>query len=70
MFVCGEEDRIVPRSAVAAALAAVPDARVEWLARCGHFPQAERPQELLALVQVFLASLPAVGTTSGGGRTP
>ncbi|WP_394836023.1 alpha/beta fold hydrolase [Pendulispora rubella] len=57
LFVAGEQDRIIPASAVNAAVAAVPHARIEWLARCGHFPQAERPQELFTLMQLFLASL-------------
>ncbi|WP_394846459.1 alpha/beta fold hydrolase [Pendulispora brunnea] len=57
LFVAGEQDRIIPASAVNAAVAAVPHARIEWLARCGHFPQAERPQELFTLMQLFVASL-------------
>lgn len=57
LFVCGEEDRVIPRAAVEKAVASIPGSRIEWLARCGHFPQAERPQELVTLAHVFLASL-------------
>jgi 2-hydroxymuconate-semialdehyde hydrolase len=66
LFVCGEEDRVIPRGAVERAVAAIPGSRIEWLARCGHFPQAERPQELVTLAHVFLASLtPAAVYTRG-----
>jgi pimeloyl-ACP methyl ester carboxylesterase len=54
LFVAGEADRLVPRTAVEAAAARVPQARVEWLARSGHFVPVERPQELLMLINLFL----------------
>ncbi len=54
LFVAGEADRLVPRTAVEAAAARVDKARVEWLARSGHFVPVERPQELLMLINWFL----------------
>lgn len=65
LFVCGQADRVIPRAAVSATVAAMPNARLEWLPRCGHYPQTERPQELLLMVDLFLASL---AKTSGGAR--
>lgn len=57
LFVCGQADQVIPRAAVSATVAAMPNARLEWLPRCGHYPQVERPQELLLLVDHFLANL-------------
>jgi pimeloyl-ACP methyl ester carboxylesterase/acyl carrier protein len=54
LFVAGVSDRLVSRTAVEHAAARVPGARVEWLARCGHFVPSERPQELLMVLNVFL----------------
>lgn len=56
LFVAGENDRIIPPSAVEAAVARVPGAELEWLARCGHFPPAEQPEELLYVIRNFLAT--------------
>jgi 2-hydroxymuconate-semialdehyde hydrolase len=57
LFVAGREDRIIPPEAVEAAARRVPGARVEWLARCGHFPPAEQPEELIYYIRDFLQSL-------------
>jgi pimeloyl-ACP methyl ester carboxylesterase/acyl carrier protein len=57
LFVAGLEDRIIPPAAVSAAAARVPGARVEWLARCGHFPPAEQPEELVYYIRDFLKGL-------------
>ncbi len=54
LFVAGESDRLVSRTAVETAVTRVPEAKVEWLARCGHFVPLERPQELLMLINLFL----------------
>lgn len=62
LFVCGQADRVIPRADVIATVAAMPSARLEWLPRCGHYPQTERPQELLLLVDLFLGGL------EGGAR--
>ena len=57
LFVAGQEDQIIPPATVTAAASRVPGATVEWLARCGHFPPAEQPEELLYLIQKFLQTL-------------
>jgi 2-hydroxymuconate-semialdehyde hydrolase len=57
LFVAGLEDRIIPPAAVSAAAARIPGARVEWLARCGHFPPAEQPEELVYYIRDFLKGL-------------
>src|SRR5262245_20905531 len=54
LFVAGEKDQIILPEWVAAAAARVPGAKVEWLARCGHFPPAEQPEELLYVINNFL----------------
>jgi len=55
LFVAGERDQIIPPTAVEAAARRVPGARLEWLARCGHFPPVEQSEELLYVIRSFLA---------------
>lgn len=55
LFVAGEHDRIIPASAVEAAVRRTPGAQLEWLARYGHFPPAEQPEELLYVIRRFLS---------------
>lgn len=57
LLVAGENDGIIPAEAVLAAAKAVPQARVEWLARCGHFPPAEQPQEVIYFIRNFLRNV-------------
>ena len=57
LFVAGESDRIIGRAAVEAACARIPNAKIAWLARCGHFPPVERPEQFLWYVRDFLDSL-------------
>jgi pimeloyl-ACP methyl ester carboxylesterase/acyl carrier protein len=57
LFVAGQQDRIIPPEAVRAAAERIPGARIEWLARCGHFPPAEQPEELVFVIRSFLKSL-------------
>ncbi len=49
LLIGGEHDTAVERVA-----AALPAARVEWIARCGRDVPVARPQELLLLVNLFL----------------
>jgi pimeloyl-ACP methyl ester carboxylesterase len=46
----GDRDRIVPQAAGDAVAALVPGATMHTIAACGHLPQQERPEELLALI--------------------
>ena len=54
LLVAGEHDRIMPPSTVEAAAERMPSAQLEWLARCGHFPPTEQPEELLYVIRNFL----------------
>ena len=56
MIVWGDDDRIVPISAAEAYAAALPGARREIIAACGHFVEMEKPTELARLVTSLLTS--------------
>lgn len=53
LIVAGEEDQIIPKADVLKLSEKLPDAKLDWLARCGHFPPSEQPEELLFLIQNF-----------------
>lgn len=57
LFVNGQSDTIIPAEAVTAAAAHVPNAKLEWLARCGHFPPVEQPEELIYIIRNFLKGI-------------
>ncbi|MEE8056557.1 MAG: alpha/beta hydrolase, partial [Pseudomonadales bacterium] len=57
LFIAGEQDQIIGKAAVEAAVDKIPNAKVEWLARCGHFPQVERAEQFVWLTQNFLNNL-------------
>ena len=56
MIVWGDDDRIVPISTAEAYAAALPGARREIIAACGHFVEMEKPTELARLVTSLLTS--------------
>jgi pimeloyl-ACP methyl ester carboxylesterase len=56
LVVAGASDRIISPTWNRRTASAIPDARFEVLSACGHTPQEECPDELLALVRDFLAS--------------
>lgn len=58
LVVGGQSDGIIPRDAFVRAAAAIPGARLEWLARCGHFPHVEQTDELLHTIDRFLEETP------------
>ena len=51
----GESDRIATPVYGRALAAALPKGRFELIARAGHLPQLERPQETFALIDAFVA---------------
>lgn len=51
LLVWGEQDMIVPSAAAHAMAALLPNAQVRIIPACGHLPQQERPEELLAILQ-------------------
>jgi pimeloyl-ACP methyl ester carboxylesterase len=55
LLIWGREDAIVPLSAGEAYRDAIPDARLEVLDRCGHFPHIEQPDAVASLALAFLA---------------
>ncbi|WP_414621554.1 alpha/beta fold hydrolase [Calothrix sp. CCY 0018] len=54
LIVAGEEDNIIPQADVLKLSEKLPDAQLDWLARCGHFSPSEQPEELLFLIKNFL----------------
>ena len=54
LVVWGKNDRMFPVKDSAVAKRVLPRSRIEWLDRCGHCPQLERPDEFNALVLEFL----------------
>ena len=59
LLLWGEEDAAIPVDVGRRLAAALPDARLEVLPRCGHLPTLERPAEVAALVGDWLTG--AVG---------
>ena len=71
LIVWGRQDRVCFPSQAERATARFPGARLEWLDRCGHFPQWDRPE---AAVRLILAATgdaatgdAATGTTEARG---
>lgn len=56
LVVCGREDRVVPVECGERYQKALPGARLEIVADCGHFVEMERPDELARLVTEFISS--------------
>jgi len=53
LLVSGTEDTTAPAASVAALAAALPSARVEMLAACGHWTAVEKPAEVVAAMTRF-----------------
>jgi 3-oxoadipate enol-lactonase len=60
-LIWGASDRLVPLDYAVRMAARLPDATVTTLDRCGHVPQVECPDKLLAVLTKILASAPAGG---------
>lgn len=54
MAIWGEKDAIIPVRHAYAARGARPDIRLEVLPGVGHFPQVERPTEVVELIEDFI----------------
>jgi pimeloyl-ACP methyl ester carboxylesterase len=54
LVVVGDRDRLTPAVHVCTCTAGLLDVRVEVLARAGHVPMVERPDEVSALLREFL----------------
>ena len=55
LVVCGDDDRIVPRSAGELYAAALPNARFEIVGDAGHCAEMEQPEALARLIGGFIA---------------
>jgi len=65
----GDADRIIDVEVGRAYAAAIPGARFELLQATGHLPQLETPEQVLASVTAFTASLPsAVAKPAAGSQ--
>ncbi len=56
MAIWGDQDAIIPVEHAHAAYAARPDIRLEVLSGVGHFPQVERPTEVVDLIGDFITN--------------
>ncbi|OZC01250.1 alpha/beta fold hydrolase, partial [Rubricoccus marinus] len=60
------QDRVCFPSQAERATARFPGARLEWLDRCGHFPQWDRPEEAVRLILAATGNA-ATGTSEARG---
>ena len=68
MAIWGDRDAIIPVEHAYAAQRARPDIRLEVLPGVGHFPQAERPAEVVELIEDFISL--DIGSASERSETP
>jgi pimeloyl-ACP methyl ester carboxylesterase len=54
LIVWGDDDRVVPQSAAGRYLEALPNAKLETIAACGHCVDMEQPEKLAKLVIDFI----------------
>jgi pimeloyl-ACP methyl ester carboxylesterase len=66
MAIWGDADTIIPVSHAYAVQESRPDIRLEILPGVGHFPQVERPYQVVELLEDFIAgdSSPAPTTST------
>lgn len=57
LVVGGSSDRVIASASNRRTAAAIPGARYEEIAGCGHTPQEECPEQLVALIRAFLDGL-------------
>lgn len=76
LLVWGQEDRITPPGVAERFAAELPDARLRFLAQCGHVPPMEQPEAFGRVLAAFLAapaargSPPAADGPEAGPSTP
>ncbi len=61
LIVWGDQDRIVPESAMRAYARALPQSRLAILKDCGHQPEIERRSEFVALIDSAMAQSASTG---------
>jgi pimeloyl-ACP methyl ester carboxylesterase len=62
MAIWGDQDQIIPVAHAYAAHEARPESRLEVLEGVGHFPQVERPAEVVDLLEDFITSTKQTAT--------
>ena len=58
LVITGDDDRVVPTEESVRAAGVIPGAELLVLEACGHVPQEERPEAVLAAIDAFVARLP------------
>lgn len=57
LLIWGKQDVVTPPKVANQFFALLPNARLEWIDRCGHAPMMERPEAFSALLKDFLVEL-------------
>ena len=70
MAIWGDQDKIIPVQHAHAAHAARAGSRIEVLAGVGHFPQVERPSEVVDLIDDFIATTAQTGSIEKPANQP
>ena len=70
MAIWGDQDKIIPVEHAHAAHAARAESRIEVLAGVGHFPQVERPSEVVDLIDDFIATTAQTGSIERPASQP
>ena len=70
MAIWGDQDKIIPVEHAHAAHAARAESRIEVLAGVGHFPQVERPSEVVDLIDDFIATTAQTGSVERPASQP
>lgn len=56
LLIWGDHDRMFPLAHAQAFAKAIPGAKLEVIAKCGHVPQIEKPDEFVAALENFLSA--------------
>lgn len=67
LLVWGRNDVITPPDVAVNFLRRLPNARLEWIDKCGHAPMMERPEEFVPYLSDFLEQ---INQETGGQNTP